>query len=129
MRLRTKTMRLLPITLLFVASASAQDPKTFYERLPTAQATQALYQEALSVSDQIAKLPKGQVEDLLPLVFVAIKSDPDGLKHSPLGLYTISRRPDSGEVLKPYINDIRALRANPHPAFNPTAAVLFTSVH
>jgi hypothetical protein len=122
-------MRLLPITLLFVASASAQDPKTFYERLPTAQPTHALYQEALSVSDQIATLPKDQVQDLLPLVFVAIKSDPDGLKHSLLGLYTISRRPDSGEVLKPYMKDIGALLAHPHPAFKATAGMIFTNMN
>ena len=125
MRLKT----LLSITLLFVSAAAAQDPKTFYEQLPTAQPTPALFQEMVSVSKQLATLPKSQVQDLIPLVFAAIKSDTDGMRNSAMGLHAISRRPDSSEVLKPYLKDIAGLLTSPNPAYKAMAGVVLLNMN
>jgi hypothetical protein len=121
-------MRFLPITL-FALALFAQDPKTFYQQLPTAQPSQALFQQMMIVSGQIATLAKTQVQDLIPLVFAAIKADPDGSKNSDMGLHAISRRSDSGEVLKPFIKDIAALLSSPNPAFKATAGIVFENMN
>src|SRR5258708_7058058 len=127
MTMRLKT--LLSITLVFVSAAAAQDPKTFYEQLPTAQPTPALFQEMVSVSKQLATLPKSQVQDLIPLVFAAIKSDTDGMRNSAMGLHAISRRPDSSEVLKPYLKDIAGLLTSPNPAYKAMAGVVLLNMN
>lgn len=117
-------MKLFALAALLVASAAAQptkDPKTFFAELPTAQPSQQLFQEALRVADKIATLSKAEAKDLLPVVFAAIKDDKDGTKHALLGLYAASRRPDSGELLKPHMAQIAALQQSPDPAFRATA--------
>ncbi len=123
------SMRLLPIIVLFVSALPAQDPKTFYQQLPTAQPTQALFQEMVIVSGQIATLPKAQVQELIPLVFAAIKSDADGGRNSAMGLHAICKRSDSGDVLKPYIKDIAALLNNPNPAYKALAGIIFENMN
>lgn len=73
------------------------------------------------MADRIGTLSKAEAQDLLPTVFAAIKDDKDGLKHALLGLYALSRRPDSGELLRPHMKQIAALNQNGDPAFRATA--------
>jgi hypothetical protein len=105
------------------------DPKTFYQQLPTAPVTPTLFQEAVNAANQIATLPKDQAQDLIPIVLADIKDDSDGSKHAGLGLYALSKRPDSGEILKPYLKNIAALFAHADPAFKATAGMVLVNMH
>jgi hypothetical protein len=137
--IRRKAMRIktfLLITLLSSVAAVSQttssvptvDPKTFYKNLPTAPVTATLFQEAVAVAGQLATLPIDQARDVVPLIFAAIKDDSDGSKHAALGLYAISKRSDSGDILKPYITNIAALFNHPDPAFKATAGMVLSQM-
>src|SRR6266849_5219493 len=122
-------MRLLSIAPLFVAAASAQAPKTFYEGLSAQKPTPELFEQALKVCEQLATLPKNQVIDLLPVLFKAIQDDKLDNKHAALGLYSISRRPDFGEILKSHMKDIAALLASPDGALKATAGTVMINMN
>jgi hypothetical protein len=129
--------KLLSITLLGAAAVfaqvsaplPAQDPKTFYTNLPTAQPTQASFEQAVSAANQIAALSKTQAQELVPIIFAAIQGDTEGTKHAALGLYAMARRPDSGEIMKPFLKNIAALLTNTDPALKATAGHILLNMH
>jgi HEAT repeat protein len=138
--MRTRIMKLLAAVALSISAAYAQpngnapgqdrDPKTFFEQLPSSQPSQALFQEALRVAEKVEKtLTKAQAQDVAPSIFAAIKDDKDGTKHALLGLYALSKRPDSGELLTPHMSKIAALLSNPDPAFKATAGHILVNMN
>lgn len=126
-------------TLLLLISVTlyAQDPKTYYQQLPTRkmpetiQARTAAFQESLAVADQIEKkLTKAQMRELLPLIFAVVKADdPTNTNNGVIGLYAASKRPDSGELFKPYMQEIAALLNSSHPGRKATAGSLLMNMH
>jgi hypothetical protein len=130
MRIRTILSMTLLSSFAFSQTSSLPtvDPKTFYKNLPTSPVTATLFQEAVAAAGQLATLPIDQARDVVPLIFAAIKDDADGSKHAAMGLYAISKRPDSGDILKPYIANIAALFNNPDPAFKATAGMVLSQM-
>jgi hypothetical protein len=118
------SMRLVPITLLLVSTASAQtyDAKAIYQKMLTAEPSP---EEVSSASAQIFNLPKAYVRDLIPSLLAAIKA---GHKSAAAGLYSLSRRPDSGDLLKPYMNDIVEFLASPDGFYQQMASTVFLNM-
>ncbi len=137
-------LKLISTTLLLVAAASAQltatppasglsatpaqDAKTFYKNLPKAPVTQELFNAALKAADEVGTMPKAELQDLLPIIFADVKDDTDGTKHALLGLYAASRRPDSGEVMRPYLKTIAGFLDSPSGAMRATAGHIFMNM-
>ena len=115
-------LRRLVLAALIVAWAWGQTPtvKTFFEQLPKMTPTPS-YEQLLHATDQIAGLSKAEAQDLLPVVLADIKDDQTVGMYASLALYSISRGPDSGELLKPRLNEIAALFARSDPRFKATA--------
>jgi hypothetical protein len=123
-------MRRLSILMLLVTMSFAQgDLKTYFEQLPQAKPSAELFDTALKVSDQLKALPQDEIKDLIPLVFKAIAADTNGTQQGALALFTISRRSDSSDLLKPYMKEIRVLLNSPDGRLKATAGVVLQNMN
>ena len=114
-------MRLFLIPLLVIAAAAQQDLKTCFQNLaktPIAQGPEA-FEEAAKVAYQIESMPKAQLVELLPYIFTAAMDKDDRYRHAGLALYAAARRTDSGEIMRPYMNEIGAMFNHPDPPAKP----------
>jgi hypothetical protein len=116
-------------TIFAVSAVWAQtvNVKNFFEQLPAAK-TMPSYDQLLQATDQIATLSKAEVQELLPVLFADIKDDQTVGMYASLALFSVSRRPDSGELLRPRLREIAALYERSDPRFKATADQLLTNM-
>jgi hypothetical protein len=124
-------MKLPTITLLLISIglAHGQSPKAFLEQLNQTPASPELFQTMMQVSKQMEAMPAGEVKDLLPLIFKAISDDKAGTKGPALLLFAISRRSDSGAILKGTMQDMQVLLNSPDGRLKAIAGAAMTNMH
>jgi hypothetical protein len=121
--------RLFVIPLLVIAAHAQQDLRTYYQNLPNAPIGMEAFDEAVKVAARLETLPKAQVAALLPLIFKAAMHPDDGFKHGAVGLFSVAKRRDSGELLKPHMQDIAKLFDHPNPARKASAAQILMTMY
>lgn len=123
-----------PIFVLLIAAAAAtsmtgQSPsaKEFFQQL-TSNKTLPTYEQLLQAVDQISHLNKAEAQDVVASVFAALKTDGETSVQGALGLYTLSLRPDSGDLLKVRLPEIAALLARTDSRLKATATAVFLNM-
>jgi hypothetical protein len=129
MRHLKNTASVLLIAFATVIGIYAQGPtvKVFFEQIPN-QKTGPSHSELLQATDQIPRLSKQEVQDLLPILLADLKYDNDVGLAAALGLYNIALRPDSGELVKPRLADIGALYGRSDTRFKATANMVLATM-
>lgn len=124
-----------PIFVLLIAAAAAtcmtaQSPsaKEFFQQL-TSNKTLPTYEQLLQAVDQIPHLNKAEAHDVVANVFAALKKDGETSVQAALGLYTLSLRPDSGDLLKVRLPEIAALLARTDSRLKATATAVFLNMN
>jgi hypothetical protein len=83
----------------------------------------------LQLTDQIATLSKTQVEDTLPSIFGALKLDTESGVQAAFALTVIARRPDSRELLRPWLSDVAELLKRSDSRLKATVSVVFQRIN
>src|SRR5437867_2811263 len=110
----SKTVCLLIVVLLMGCSLHAQTPtlQTFFQELPQrlARSGPPSPEELSSVSNQVASMTADELLKVLPAVITAVEyPDEDVQTHATFALFLVSRRQDSGALLKRYGESIGRL--------------------
>jgi hypothetical protein len=119
------------LLLLFAIGLHAQNSsvKAFFEGLTLGSKAPAS-QEVLAAVDQIQSLSKQDAQDLLPTLFNALKATDSEAVGMPIcqALYALSRRPDSGDLLRPHLAEIFAVYGRGDRRYKTTVNMVFANL-
>jgi hypothetical protein len=107
------------------AYAQVSPVSDYFRQASAGSGTPLPYDKLLGITDQIAALSKEQAQYALISIFELLKQDSESGVQAAFALTVISRRPDSGDLLGPWVQAITSLLYRPDPRLKAAASVVF----